>query len=106
MNKIPYFIRTFWSEEDNCYVTEVPELRGCSGLGSTPEKSVQEACKSIENWTRVARKEGIPIPKPIGAGHSSRLNLRLPQEVVAKIKRAAKEHHMSLNQYTLWRLAS
>src|SRR5262245_55251500 len=106
MKKISYLIRTFWSEEDGCYVAEVPELKGCSGLGKTPEKAVHEAQKSIENWLRVAKREGISIPTPMGAKHSSRLNLRLPEEVVDHIKRSAKERQMSLNQYVLWRLAS
>ncbi len=105
MKKIPYLIRTFWSEEDRCYVAEVPELKGCSGLGKTPEKAMREAGKSIDNWLRVAKEEGIPIPTPVTAKHSSRLNLRLPEEVVDQVKRAAKERQMSLNQYVLWRLA-
>ncbi len=106
MKKIPYLIRTFWSEDDDCYVAEVPELKGCSGLGKTPEQALTEARGSIDNWIRVAKKEKIPIPTPMGAGHSRRLNLRLPEEIVALVKRAAKERQMSLNQYVLWRLAS
>ena len=106
MKTIPYLIRTFWSEEDRCYVAEVPELKGCSGLGKTPERAIREARKSIDNWLRVAKQERLAIPKPIGAKHSRRLNLRLPQEVVDLVKRAAKERQMSLNQYVLWRLAS
>lgn len=106
MKKIPYLIRTFWSEEDQCYIAEVPELKGCSGLGKTPEKAIREARRSMENWLRVAKQEGLPIPTPIGAKRSRRLNLRLPEEVVSEVKRAAKERQMSLNQYVLWRLAS
>lgn len=106
MKKIAYLIRTFWSEENKCYVAEVPELKGCSGLGKTPEAALREAYKSIEGWLRLAKKEGVFIPKPVGAKHSSRLNLRLPQELVASVKRAAKERQMSINQYVLWRLAS
>ena len=104
--KINYIIRVFWSEEDRCHVAEVPELRGCSGLGHTPEQALREAQHSIQNWIRVAKKEGLSIPTPIGAKKSSRLNLRLPEEIVDQVKRAAKERHMSLNQYALWRLAS
>lgn len=106
MKKNPYLIRTFWSEDDQCYIAEVPELKGCSGLGSTPEKAMKEAQKSIESWLFVAKKEGIPVPIPMGAKHSTRLNLRLPEEVVDRVKRAAKERKMSMNQYVLWRLAS
>ena len=104
--KIPYLIRVFWSDEDGCYVAEVPELHGCSGLGRTPEQALQEAQTSIQNWLCVAKKEGVPIPKPLGARKSARLNLRLPEVIVAQVKRAAKERSMSLNQYALWRLAS
>ncbi|MBI4374625.1 MAG: type II toxin-antitoxin system HicB family antitoxin [Deltaproteobacteria bacterium] len=106
MKKIPYMIRTFWSEEDACYVAEVPELKGCSGLGETPEKSVKEAERSIDNWLRVAKKEGVSIPPPIGAKHSKRINLRLPEEIIDGLKRSARERSMSLNQYLLWRLAT
>lgn len=106
MKRIPYLIRTFWSDEDQCYIAEVPELKGCSGLGETPAKAINEAGKSIENWLRVAKKEKLLIPKPLGARHSSRLNLRLPEEIVDQVKRDAKERQMSLNQYVLWRLAS
>lgn len=106
MKKIPYLIRLFWSQEDDCYVAEVPELKGCSGLGPTPEKAIKEAARSVENWITVAKKEGIPIPQPVGARHSQRLNLRLPEEIIDEIKRDATERQMSINQYLLWRLAS
>jgi predicted RNase H-like HicB family nuclease len=103
--KMPYMIRTFWSEEDGCYIAEVPELKGCSGLGSSPELATKEAIKSIDGWLQVAKKEGLAIPPPMGAKHSKRLNLRLPEEVIDQLKRAAKERNMSINQYLLWRLA-
>lgn len=105
MGKNPYIIRVFWSEEDNCYIAEAPELKGCSGLGKTPEKALKEAERSIQNWLRVAKKEGLPIPPPVTTRHGARLNLRLPQDFVDRLKRDAKEHAMSLNQYLLWRLA-
>ncbi|MBI2345331.1 MAG: toxin-antitoxin system HicB family antitoxin [Deltaproteobacteria bacterium] len=105
MKKNPYMIRVFLSEEDDCYVAEVPELKGCSGLGKTPEQALREAEKSLQGWLRVAKKEKLPIPQPIATRHGARLNLRLPQEIVARLKRDAKEHAMSVNQYLLWRLA-
>ena len=101
-----YSIRTFWSEEDDCYIAEVPELKGCSGLGKTAELALKEAQKSIEGWLHVAKKQGIPIPVPIGAKKSSRLNLRLPEDIVRQVKRSATENDMSINQYVLWRLAA
>ena len=103
---IPYMIRVFWSAEDRCYVAEVPELKGCSGLGNTPEQALKEAERSIEGWIKVAKKEGLPIPPPVTSRHGARLNLRLPKDIVDRLKRDATDHAMSLNQYVLWRLAS
>lgn len=105
MKKNQYMIRIFWSDEDKCYIGEVPELKGCSGLGKTPEEALHEAAKSINNWLAVAKKEKITIPKPISIQHSGRLNLRLPRDIIDRIKRDAKDHAMSLNQYLLWKLA-
>lgn len=103
---IPYFIRIFWSNEDECYVAEVPELKGCSGLGSTPDEALNEAVHSIRGWLEAAEKEGIAIPQPISKSRAERLNLRLPKDIIEQIKREAKENGMSINQYLLWRLAA
>lgn len=103
---IPYFIRIFWSEEDGCYIAEVPELKGCSGLGETPDVALNEAVRSMRGWLEVAKKEGIAVPEPISRSRTERLNLRLPSDVIEQIKREAKENHMSINQYLLWRLAA
>jgi len=96
-----YFVRIFWSDEDDCYVAEVPELKGCSGLGHTPEKAFKEAQRSIAGWLEVAKKNRIPIPKPIAKDKVDRLNLRLPSDVIRKIKMAAREHGLSINQYVM-----
>ena len=93
-----YFIRVFWSEEDRCFVAEVPELKGCSGLGKTENYAIEEAKKSIQNWFTVAKKEGIPIPTPISQTTVARLNLRVPSDLVKKVQRKARESGLSINQ--------
>ena len=80
-----YLKIVYWSEEDQCYIGIAPELKGCSGLGGTPEQALKEAKISIEQWIRVAKKEGMQLPEPVGAKHSQRLNLRLPEEVVDQV---------------------
>lgn len=35
-------INVFWSEEDECYVADIPDLKCCSAFGSTPEEAVRE----------------------------------------------------------------
>jgi predicted RNase H-like HicB family nuclease len=59
-----YHINVFYSEEDRCYVADIPDLRFCSACGDTPEEAVREVQKAKAAWLRVAKDRGKPIPKP------------------------------------------
>jgi predicted RNase H-like HicB family nuclease len=59
-----YHINVFWSDEDSCWIADVPDLRYCSAHGSTPAEAVAEAQEAMTMWLEVARDEGIPIPQP------------------------------------------
>jgi predicted RNase H-like HicB family nuclease len=59
-----YHINVFYSEEDKCYVADIPDLQYCSALGATPEKAVHEVAKAKKAWLTAAKKEKKPIPKP------------------------------------------
>ena len=59
-----YHINVFYSEQDGCYVADIPDLKYCSGLGATPEKAVREALIAKAAWLKAAKKEGKPIPEP------------------------------------------
>jgi predicted RNase H-like HicB family nuclease len=59
-----YHINVFWSDEDSCWIADVPDLRYCSAHGPTPVKAVRQAEEAIALWLEVARDEGIPIPEP------------------------------------------
>jgi predicted RNase H-like HicB family nuclease len=59
-----YHVNVFWSEEDGCYVADIPDLRYCSAFGETPEQAVGEVEKAKEGWLAVARAQGKPIPEP------------------------------------------
>ena len=60
-----YQIIMYWSNEDNCYVTEVPELPGCMSDGKTPTEAIQNTQEVIRVWIETAKEDGeeIPIPK-------------------------------------------
>ncbi len=60
-----YQIIMYWSEDDQCYVTEVPELPGCMSDGETPEKAVQNTQEVIRVWLECAREDGKEIPQPV-----------------------------------------
>ncbi|HSM50599.1 MAG TPA: type II toxin-antitoxin system HicB family antitoxin [Thermoanaerobaculia bacterium] len=59
-----YPIELFWSDEDRCYVAEVPDLFSCSATGATPEEALAEVLAAKEAWLESARAHGEPIPEP------------------------------------------
>lgn len=59
-----YHINIFWSDEDGCYVADVPDLVSCSALGATPREALEELESAREIWLEAARAEGKPIPGP------------------------------------------
>ncbi len=64
MNK--YEIIIFWSDEDDAYVADVPELPGCMAHGDTYESALANAKEAIRLWLETAKEFGDPIPAPKG----------------------------------------
>ena len=58
-----YHINVFWSDDDSCWIADVPDLRYCSAHGDTPAEAVAQAEEAIALWVEVARDEGIAIPE-------------------------------------------
>jgi len=61
-----YEIILFWSDEDDLFVAEVPELSGCFAHGATPEEALKNAKEAIQLWIDTANEFGDEIPKPKG----------------------------------------
>jgi predicted RNase H-like HicB family nuclease len=59
-----YHINLFWSDEDGCYVADIPDLRFCSAFGDTPEAALVEVERAKQAWLEAARAAGKPIPEP------------------------------------------
>ncbi|MBU2444022.1 MAG: type II toxin-antitoxin system HicB family antitoxin [Bacteroidetes bacterium] len=64
--KIKYEMIIYWSNEDKCYVVEVPELPGCMADGLTYQEAISNAEIIINEWIETAKEIGRPIPKPKG----------------------------------------
>ncbi|MBI2199242.1 MAG: type II toxin-antitoxin system HicB family antitoxin [Candidatus Rokubacteria bacterium] len=64
MNK--YELIIYWSEEDQMFVAEVPELPGCAAHGPTQEAALASAQEAIRLWLDTAKEFGDPIPVPKG----------------------------------------
>ncbi len=59
-----YHINIFYSEEDEGYIADIPDLEFCSAFGETPEEALREVLIAKEGWLDVARDQGLPIPEP------------------------------------------
>lgn len=61
-----YEMVIYWSEVDEAFVVEVPELPGCMSDGSSYQEAVANAERVIAEWIETAQSEGRPIPAPKG----------------------------------------
>jgi predicted RNase H-like HicB family nuclease len=59
-----YHINVLYSEQDRCYVADIPDLKFCSALGATPEEAVREVLQAKSAWLEAAKRRGKPIPEP------------------------------------------
>ena len=63
---IKYEVIIYWSDEDQAFIAEVPELPGCVAHGVTQETALGSAQEAIRLWIDTAREFGDPIPEPKG----------------------------------------
>jgi predicted RNase H-like HicB family nuclease len=61
-----YEMIIYWSEEDQAYIVEVPELAGCMADGNSYQEAVNNAEKVIAEWIETAIELGRQIPEPKG----------------------------------------
>ena len=53
-----------WSDEDQAFLVDVPDLPGCKADGKTVVDAVKNANIVIDEWIEYAKEDGIAIPKP------------------------------------------
>lgn len=63
---IRYEMVIYWSEEDEAFIVEVPELPGCMADGETYEAAVPNAQQVIQEWIETAQELGRPVPEARG----------------------------------------
>ena len=66
MRKVRYEVIIYWSEEDEAFVAEVPELPGCAADGPTYQETLANLEVVIKEWIETAKELGRSIPKPKG----------------------------------------
>jgi predicted RNase H-like HicB family nuclease len=61
-----YEIILYWSDEDQVFVADVPELPGCTAHGDTQEAALANVKDAIQLWIETAQEFGDTIPEPKG----------------------------------------
>jgi predicted RNase H-like HicB family nuclease len=61
-----YEVIIYWSDEDEAFIAEVPELPGCAADGATRQAALRNADLVIKEWIQTAQELGRPIPEPRG----------------------------------------
>ncbi|MDQ2098841.1 MAG: type II toxin-antitoxin system HicB family antitoxin [Tychonema bourrellyi B0820] len=59
-----YEIVLYWSQEDQAFIAEVPELPGCAADGETYQEALQNIEIVMEEWIETAQELGRSIPQP------------------------------------------
>lgn len=59
-----YHINVFFSDEDRCWVADIPDLKTCSAFGDSPDEAVREVLIARDGWLETAREHSLPIPEP------------------------------------------
>jgi len=61
-----YEVIIYWSDEDQAFIAEVPELPGCAADGESYQEALANAEVVTREWLEAARELGRPIPTPKG----------------------------------------
>jgi predicted RNase H-like HicB family nuclease len=61
-----YEILLYWSDDDQAFIAEVPELPGCMAHGDTQESALKNIQEAIELWLDTANETGHNVPQPKG----------------------------------------
>ncbi|MEY3996674.1 MAG: hypothetical protein RL344_1017 [Pseudomonadota bacterium] len=61
-----YEIIIYWSNVDNAYLAEVPELACCMADGASYQEALANAQIVIDDWLNIALETNRFIPEPKG----------------------------------------
>lgn len=61
-----YEIIIYWSQEDEAFIAEVPELPGCAAHGESADSALANCQEAMELWIATATEFGRTVPEPKG----------------------------------------
>jgi predicted RNase H-like HicB family nuclease len=63
---VKYEVIIYWSNEDQAFIAEAPELPGCAADGATYQEALANVEVVIQEWIETAKAMGRSIPQPKG----------------------------------------
>ena len=63
---VKYEIIIYWSQDDEAFIAEVPELPGCAADGDTCQQALDNVQVTIREWIETATELGREVPDPKG----------------------------------------
>ena len=64
MNEPRYHINLSWSDPDQCWLADVPDLPFCTAHGASPEEAARAIQTAMAQWLKIALEDGDVIPQP------------------------------------------
>ncbi|MFY9689299.1 MAG: type II toxin-antitoxin system HicB family antitoxin [Candidatus Acidiferrales bacterium] len=61
-----YEVIIYWSQEDQAFIAEVPELPGCAADGQSYRDALANVEVVIQEWIETAKDNGRAVPVPKG----------------------------------------
>ena len=95
---LPWSYRFEWSNDDNCYVASIAELKGCMSEGATIEEAVKMIEDALKSHLSACIEAGIEIPEPLKPiDYKGKIPYRTTPEKHYKIAKRAKSLGISIN---------
>ncbi len=66
LNSLRYEVILYWSEADQAFIAEVPELPGCAADGASYQEALAAVEVIINEWIETAKELGRQVPVPRG----------------------------------------
>lgn len=106
--KLPYtrMIQEMNDESGRYFYGRIMELDGCQSSGDTLEELYKNLNEALEGYieTKLENKLEIPLPAT-QEDYSGKFVVRLPKSLHMRLAVEAEREGVSLNQYTLYKLA-
>lgn len=99
-NRFKYVVTIAWSEEDQVYVAEAPELPGCATHGANMSEASKNIEDAIETWLKGAKESGYSIPDPVTTkNYSGKFVARIDPKLHRQLAIKSIEQGKSLNRF-------